>query len=132
MLTEPGELIIDPFAGSCVTGEVAERLNRNWICAELREDYVDGAKGRFIEGVEKPSVLNGNTEKFYKLARPGLLWNGIDDVPLPKDGGKKRSLNPSKVALEGSARNGRQADEAKTIKEKVKTKASEGQQDRLL
>ena len=26
MLTDPGDLVIDPFAGSCVTGEVAERL----------------------------------------------------------------------------------------------------------
>ena len=26
MATDPGDLVIDPFAGSCVTGEVAERL----------------------------------------------------------------------------------------------------------
>src|SRR6266700_5625995 len=48
MLTDPGDLVIDPFAGSCVTGEVAERLNRRWICAELSEDYVESARGRFI------------------------------------------------------------------------------------
>ncbi len=28
MVTDPGEVVLDPFAGSCVTGEVAERLGR--------------------------------------------------------------------------------------------------------
>ncbi len=93
MLTDPGDLVIDPFAGSCVTGEVAERLNRNWICVELREDYVEGAKGRFIID-EKYTPSNGSTEKFYKLARPGLLWNGYVEPPLPADGGKRRSTKP--------------------------------------
>ena len=32
MLTKPNDLVIDPFAGSCVTGAVAERLKRNWVC----------------------------------------------------------------------------------------------------
>jgi DNA modification methylase len=94
MLTDPEDLVLDPFAGSCVTGEVAERLNRNWLCSELREDYVEGAKGRF-QTDEKPSTSSGsNAEKFYKLARPGLLWNEADDAPLPEDGGKVRLLKP--------------------------------------
>jgi DNA modification methylase len=89
MLTDSGDLVIDPFAGSCVTGEVAERLSRRWICAELREDYVESALSRFAEG-DRAATSNGNAEKYYKLARPGLLWNGIDEEPLPQDGGKKR------------------------------------------
>ena len=48
MLTDPGDRVLDPFAGSCVTGEVAERLERRWICVEREEDYLLGAKGRFI------------------------------------------------------------------------------------
>ena len=47
MLTDPGDFVIDPFAGSCVTGEVAERLKRRWICSELIEDYLKGALSRF-------------------------------------------------------------------------------------
>lgn len=88
MLTDVGDLVVDPFAGSCVTGEVTERLNRQWICVELREDYVDGAMGRFIVDEKVPG--NGNAEKFYKLARPGLLWDGVVDAPLMQDGGKVR------------------------------------------
>ena len=37
-----------PLPGSCVTGEVAERLKRKWICVELIEDYLKGALGRFV------------------------------------------------------------------------------------
>jgi len=31
MLTDKNDLVLDPFAGSCVTGEVCERLDRRWI-----------------------------------------------------------------------------------------------------
>jgi DNA modification methylase len=48
-LTEPGDLVLDPFAGSCVTGSVAEKLERSWICLELEQDYASGAIGRFMD-----------------------------------------------------------------------------------
>lgn len=92
MLTDPTDKVIDPFAGSCVTGEVAERLGRRWVCAELVEDYLEGALGRFVE---RP-VLNRPTlkddEGYYRVPRPGLLWNGPDPVPLAEDGGRKRPV----------------------------------------
>jgi len=46
-LTEPGDTILDPFAGSNTTGEVAENLNRNWISIESETEYIRGSKGRF-------------------------------------------------------------------------------------
>lgn len=46
-LTEPGDLVLDPFAGSCTTGRVASDLGRNWICVEPNTDYLRGAQGRF-------------------------------------------------------------------------------------
>jgi DNA modification methylase len=46
-LTEPGQLVLDPFAGSNVTGHVAERLGRRWLSVELRADYVAGSRLRF-------------------------------------------------------------------------------------
>ena len=36
MLTDAGDLVVDPFAGSCATGEVCERLSRRWMCAKTR------------------------------------------------------------------------------------------------
>lgn len=46
-LTEPGDLVVDPFAGSLTTGAVAERLGRRWIGIERCKTYVDGGIGRF-------------------------------------------------------------------------------------
>ena len=46
-LTEPGDLVLDPFAGSNVTGSVAEEHGREWIAFEKDLDYVEGSIGRF-------------------------------------------------------------------------------------
>lgn len=46
-VTEPGDFVLDPFAGSNVTGAVAEELGRSWAAFELNPDYLDGSIGRF-------------------------------------------------------------------------------------
>jgi DNA modification methylase len=48
-LTEPGQLVVDPFAGSNVTGFLAEQLQRRWISVELNAEYVAGSRLRFDE-----------------------------------------------------------------------------------
>lgn len=50
-LTEPGDLVLDPFAGSNTTGAAAERLERQWLAIEPREDYIRGSVGRFSDSV---------------------------------------------------------------------------------
>jgi len=96
MLTEKGDLVVDPFAGSCVTGEVAEKLERHWICVDNVEEYLEAALGRFNEENLK---TNGSQEKvYYRIPRPGLLWDDEqDDDPLPEDGGRKRPEKHEKV-----------------------------------
>ena len=46
-LTQPGNLVLDPFAGSNVTGQEAQRLERKWLSIEINADYVAGSKLRF-------------------------------------------------------------------------------------
>jgi site-specific DNA-methyltransferase (cytosine-N4-specific) len=46
-LTDEGDRVLDPFAGSNVTGEAAERLGRTWWAIEMDEDYLSGSKFRF-------------------------------------------------------------------------------------
>ena len=46
-LTEPQDLVLDPFAGSNTTGAAAEQLGRRWLAIEPREDYIRGSYGRF-------------------------------------------------------------------------------------
>lgn len=48
-LTQPGDLVFDPFAGSNTTGAAAETLGRKWISVEARLDYIRGSRGRFID-----------------------------------------------------------------------------------
>ncbi len=50
-LTEPGQLVLDPFAGSNVTGRVAETLERRWVAVEINGDYVAGSRFRFPAAV---------------------------------------------------------------------------------
>ncbi len=54
-LTQPGQTVLDPFAGSNVTGQVAESLDRKWIAIELNGDYVAGSALRFPAAVTTTS-----------------------------------------------------------------------------
>lgn len=47
MLTDPGDRVVDPFAGSNVTGQVAEELGRNWLSIDIDREYVRGSEARF-------------------------------------------------------------------------------------
>ncbi len=46
-LTRKGDIVLDPFSGSNVVGEVAERLERRWISVEINKIYVVGSAFRF-------------------------------------------------------------------------------------
>jgi site-specific DNA-methyltransferase (cytosine-N4-specific) len=106
MLTDTGDLVVDPFAGSCVTGEVCERLERSWVCVEILEDYLKGARGRFIRRINRkpenaelweiPKDFSGavaDDKNYYKAARPDILWNGTPRDTLPSDGGRRRDAS---------------------------------------
>jgi len=93
MLTDQGDLVVDPFGGSCVTGEVAERLSRRWVCIEMMEEYLAGALSRFPplnNGSAKGQAKPEDDSSYYRVPRPGLMWNGVEGDSLPADGGKVR------------------------------------------
>jgi site-specific DNA-methyltransferase (cytosine-N4-specific) len=48
-LTDPGDLVFDPFGGSNTTGAVAEALGRRWLVTEADAAYAEGSKGRFLD-----------------------------------------------------------------------------------
>jgi DNA modification methylase len=50
-LSEAGELVVDPFAGSNMTGHVAEQLERRWLSIEISADYVAGSRLRFDDAL---------------------------------------------------------------------------------
>ena len=91
MLTNRGDMVFDPFAGSCVTGEVAERLKRRWICSDPVEVYLKGALGRFKHEERKELRSAKQKNAFYKLYRPSAMWDSNDEQPILSDGGIKRN-----------------------------------------
>lgn len=87
MLTDPGDVVVDPFGGSCVTGMVAESLKRRWVCVELSEPYLKGAVGRF-----QGEYVTTSTERpvQYTINPPCSLPVDEAITPLPSDGGQSR------------------------------------------
>ncbi len=49
LLTEEGDYVLDPFAGSNTTGAVAESLGLRWIAVELVEEYLKASRLRFVD-----------------------------------------------------------------------------------
>lgn len=47
-LTAPNDIVVDFFAGSNTTGEVAEQLGRRWLAFEMRLPYVAASALRFL------------------------------------------------------------------------------------
>lgn len=47
LLTNEGDLVVDPFAGSNMTGSVAESLNRRWLAVDIEDAYVRASGVRF-------------------------------------------------------------------------------------
>jgi site-specific DNA-methyltransferase (cytosine-N4-specific) len=67
LCTAPGELVLDPFAGSNTTGYVAEQLGRQWLSSEINDDYVRASALRF--SAKGPSR---DTRKTRRVAEPAL------------------------------------------------------------
>jgi DNA modification methylase len=53
-LTEPEDLVLDPFAGSNVTGAVAQTLGRRWFSIDIEDEYLRGSLARFDAPTPKP------------------------------------------------------------------------------
>jgi site-specific DNA-methyltransferase (cytosine-N4-specific) len=64
-LTDEGDTILDPFAGSNITGEAAEKHKRKWLAFELSEEYLKGSKFRFN--------LSQKRLKDLKVLEPAIL-----------------------------------------------------------
>ena len=60
MLTEEGDLVLDPFAGSNTTGANAQRLGRRWVAVEPNRSYIRGSLGWFQRKKQSP-VRGGPT-----------------------------------------------------------------------
>lgn len=74
LCTRPGQVVLDPFAGTCTTAVVAEGLNRFWIMAELDPAYCDVLPSRLDDLRARMEALNGAASD---------LPEGLMTLPLP-------------------------------------------------
>jgi DNA modification methylase len=73
-LTEPGDTVLDIFAGSNTTGAVAEALKRKWLAFELEQSYLAASAFRFLELVDEATVRSLYAE---------LTAAGANEIPIP-------------------------------------------------
>lgn len=92
-LTDPGDLILDFFAGSNTTGAVAEKMGRRWIAFESRSDYLAASVFRFAGSTQQADLLALHRNLRDKpaaavrihWAQVRLPWNAkrLSDEPEP-------------------------------------------------
>ena len=51
LLTEPGDIVLDPFAGSNTTGYVADLLGRQWLAIDLDGQYLGASRYRWEDSM---------------------------------------------------------------------------------
>jgi site-specific DNA-methyltransferase (cytosine-N4-specific) len=59
-LTEPGDTVLDIFAGSNTTGAAAEVSRRNWIAFEENKSYLAASAFRFMD-------VNQNVDEYLNI-----------------------------------------------------------------
>lgn len=57
LLTEPGDVVLDIFAGSNTTGQVAESAKRRWLAFERSREYVGASALRFLNPQESRAEM---------------------------------------------------------------------------
>ncbi len=81
LATNPGDLVLDSFAGSGTTGAVAHKMNRRWIMIELGEHchtHIIPRLKKVIDGEDSGGITEavawkgGGGFRYYRLA-PSLL-----------------------------------------------------------
>jgi DNA modification methylase len=64
LCSEENDVVLDPFAGSNMTGYVAETMKRRWLSFELIESYLEASKFRFlVEEDESSSQSDSSLEQ---------------------------------------------------------------------
>lgn len=72
-LTDPEDIVLDPFAGSNTTGMVAEALERRWLAIEMDQTYLDASMFRFDQARPSSAVATNASTKTGSRAESGTV-----------------------------------------------------------
>ncbi len=107
--TNPGDLVLDSFAGSGTTGAVAHKMGRRWIMVELEDTchtHIIPRLKKVIDGEDKGGITDsvnwqgGGGFRYYKLA-PSLIVNDRWDNPIINPEYNAAMLAEALAKLEG-------------------------------
>jgi site-specific DNA-methyltransferase (adenine-specific) len=109
IVTDEGDLVIDPFCGSGTTCVAAKSMNRNFIGIDASSDAVQLANKRIEEMIITESALlsNGSDSYLEKSDDEIALLSSIDALPVQRnsgiDGFLKNHVNekPVPVKIQG-------------------------------
>jgi len=65
-LTDPNDIVLDPFAGSNMTGSVSDQLGRRWISIEKKYGYAISSKSRFKRTSSRRNSNSISKEGFHQ------------------------------------------------------------------
>jgi site-specific DNA-methyltransferase (cytosine-N4-specific) len=68
-LTDPGDTLLDIFAGSNTTGSAAEKLDRHWLAFEKDRTYLAASAFRFVDELSLAGIV--------------ALWDQLHSNELP-------------------------------------------------
>lgn len=109
LATNPGDLVLDSFAGSGTTGAVAHKMGRRWIMVELGEHchtHIIPRLQKVIDGTDQggiSKVVNwqgGGGFRYYRLA-PTLIVNDAWGNPIINPEYNPEMLAEALAKLEG-------------------------------
>ena len=89
LVTDEGDLVLDPFAGSGTTLVAAKMLNRNYLGFDISKDAVELTNSRLEELVKTESILLKKGKRAYQNLDENCLAviNSIDAVPVQRNSG---------------------------------------------
>jgi len=96
--SNPGDLILDPFAGTGTTLAVAKKLHRHFIGFELSAQYTERIKAR-LAGIQPGDPLAGESDPLRRVASsPEALWQANRSAQA-SIGRRKSTLSTSSKKL---------------------------------
>jgi modification methylase len=106
--SDPGDIVLDPFAGSGTTAAVAKQLHRHWIGIEQDATYVQAARRR-VEAVQPLDpghpLLRDPGDRRMRVSFKTLLEKGIlqpgDALYLDGSGPRATILEDGRLQVDG-------------------------------
>jgi DNA modification methylase len=93
-LTDENDLVLDIFAGSNTTGEVAENKRRRWIACDLDRDYLAASALRFFE----EPINEKQKELFSRLSKSNSLPVDLTKIKSQKRLFLQNTASPADTA----------------------------------